>query len=74
MQDAKHLPSRRNFLSSIVAAPTLAVAPPTTGRAEDIDATAATAKAALKDARGTKFYWARVQARFQVLRAACPQI
>ena len=54
MQDTKHLPSRRNFLTGIVAAPTLAVAPPTTGRAEDIDAAAATAKAALKDARGTK--------------------
>src|SRR5215471_7004125 len=54
MQDTKHLPSRRNFLTGIVAAPTLAVAPPTTGRAEDIDPTAATAKAALKDARGTK--------------------
>jgi ribonuclease BN (tRNA processing enzyme) len=32
----------------------LAIAPPTTGRAEDVDATAATAKAALKDASGTK--------------------
>src|SRR5215468_3985741 len=55
MQNTKHLPSRRNLLTGIVAAPTLAIAaPPATGRAEDIDAAAATAKAALKDARGTK--------------------
>src|SRR5215831_17666285 len=55
MQNTKHLPSRRNLLTGIVAAPTLAIAaPPTTGRAEDIDAAAAVAKAALKDASGTK--------------------
>jgi ribonuclease BN (tRNA processing enzyme) len=47
--------SRRNLLTGIVAAPTLAVAsPPTVARAEDIDAAAARAKAALKDAKGTK--------------------
>jgi hypothetical protein len=55
MQNTKYLPSRRNLLTGIVAAPTMAIAaPPTMGRAEDIDAAAATAKAALKDARGTK--------------------
>jgi ribonuclease BN (tRNA processing enzyme) len=55
MQNAKHLPSRRNIVTGLVAAPTLAIAaPPATARAEDIDAATATAKAALKDARGTK--------------------
>jgi ribonuclease BN (tRNA processing enzyme) len=55
MQNTKHLLSRRNLLTGIGVAPTLAVAaPPTVGRAEDIDAAAATAKAALKNARGTK--------------------
>ena len=55
MQNTKYLPSRRNLLTGIVAAPAMAIAaPPTMGRAEDIDAAAATAKAALKDARGTK--------------------
>ena len=54
-QNAKDLPSRRNLLTAIAAAPALAIAaPPATARAEDIDAAAATAKAALKDARGTK--------------------
>src|SRR5262245_16891017 len=55
MQNAGHLVSRRNLLAGIVAAPTLAVAAaPTMARAEGIDAAAATAKAALRDARGTK--------------------
>src|SRR6516165_6297501 len=55
MQNAGHLVSRRNLLTGIVAAPTLAVAAsPTMARAEGIDATAARAKAALKDAKGTK--------------------
>jgi len=47
--------SRRNLLAGIVAAPTLSIATVSTARcAEDIDATAARAKAALKDAKGTK--------------------
>ena len=55
MQNAGHLVSRRNLLTGIVAAPTLAVAAaPTMARAEGIDAAAARVKAALKDAKGTK--------------------
>jgi ribonuclease BN (tRNA processing enzyme) len=55
MQNATHLVSRRNLLAGIVAAPTLAIAAvPTVARAEDIDAAAARAKAALKGAKGTK--------------------
>src|SRR5262245_63985816 len=55
MQNAGHLVSRRNLLAGIVAAPTLAVAAaPTMARAEGIDAAAARAKAALRDAKGTK--------------------
>jgi hypothetical protein len=55
MQNAEHLVSRRNLLTGIVAAPTLAVpAAPTMARVEGIDAAAARAKAALKDAKGTK--------------------
>jgi ribonuclease BN (tRNA processing enzyme) len=55
MQNTGHLISRRNLLTGIVAAPTLAVAAaPTRARAEGIDAAAARVKAALKDAKGTK--------------------
>jgi ribonuclease BN (tRNA processing enzyme) len=55
MQNARQCVSRRNLLTGIVAAPALAVAAvPTVARAEDIDAAAARAKAALKDAKGTK--------------------
>jgi ribonuclease BN (tRNA processing enzyme) len=55
MQVARRLVSRRNVLTGIAAAPTLVVAAaPIGARAEDIDATAARAKAALKDAKGTK--------------------
>jgi glyoxylase-like metal-dependent hydrolase (beta-lactamase superfamily II) len=55
MQNAGYLVSRRNLLTGIVAASTLAVAAaPTMARAEGIDAAAARAKAALKDAKGTK--------------------
>jgi len=55
MQNAGHLVSRRNLLTGIVAAPALAVAAaPTMARAQGIDAAAARAKAALKDAKGTK--------------------
>src|SRR5262249_44944010 len=55
MQNAGRLVSRRNLFTGIVAAPILAVAAaPTMARAEGIDATAARAKAALKDAKGTK--------------------
>src|SRR6516162_5850389 len=55
MQNAGHLISRRNLLTGIVAAPTLAVAAaPTRARAEGIDAAAARVKAALKDVSGTK--------------------
>ena len=55
MQNATHLVCRRNFLTGIAAAPTLAIAAaPTAARAEDIDAAGARAKAELKDAKGTK--------------------
>jgi ribonuclease BN (tRNA processing enzyme) len=55
MQNASHFVSRRSLLTGIAAAPTLAVtAAPTIARAEDIDAAAARAKAALKDVKGTK--------------------
>jgi glyoxylase-like metal-dependent hydrolase (beta-lactamase superfamily II) len=55
MQNAISLVSRRNLLTGIVAAPTLATAAGATlAHAEDIDAAAARAKAALKGARGTK--------------------
>lgn len=55
MQAATRFISRRNVLSGIAAAPTLAVAgAPGMARAEDIDAAAARAKAALKDAKSTK--------------------
>jgi ribonuclease BN (tRNA processing enzyme) len=55
MQNARRLISRRNLLTAIVAAPSLSVAAaPTVARAEDIDTAAARAKAALKDAKGTK--------------------
>jgi ribonuclease BN (tRNA processing enzyme) len=55
MQNAMHFVSRRILLTGIAAAPALAVATsPTIARAEDIDAAAARAKAALKDAKGTK--------------------
>lgn len=54
MQNARRLVSRRKLLAGIVAAPTLAAAAvPAVAQAEDIDA-AAGAKAALKDAKGTK--------------------
>ena len=55
MQNATPLVSRRNLLTGIVAGPTLAAAAGTTlAHAEDIDAAAARAKAALKGAKGTK--------------------
>src|SRR5215475_13206078 len=55
MQNAGYLVSRRNLLTGIVAAPTLAVAAaPTMARAEGIDAVATRGKVALKDAKGTK--------------------
>ena len=55
MQNATPLVSRRNLLTGIVAAPTLAAAAGATlAYAEDIDAAAARAKAALKSAKGTK--------------------
>ena len=55
MQIARHLVSRRNVLTGIAAAPTLAVAGAPIGvLAEEVDVTAARAKAALKDAKGTK--------------------
>jgi ribonuclease BN (tRNA processing enzyme) len=55
MQNARHLVSRRNLLAGIVAASTLAVtAAPRMARGKDIDAAGASAKAALKDAKGTK--------------------
>src|SRR5258708_17401571 len=55
MRHPGHLVSRRNLFTGIVAASTLAVAAaPTMARAEDIEAAAARAKAALKDAKGTK--------------------
>ena len=55
MQYARPFVSRRNFLTRIAAAPTLAVAAaPMVARAEDVDAAAARARAALKAAKGTK--------------------
>src|SRR5882672_7090185 len=54
MQNATPLVSRRNLLTGIVAGPTLAAAGATLAHAEDIDAAAALAKAALKSAKGTK--------------------
>ena len=55
MQITRRLVSRRNVLTGIAAAPTLAVAGAPIGvLAEEVDATAARAKAALKDAKGTK--------------------
>ncbi len=54
MQNATPLVSRRNLLTGIVAAPALAAAGATLAHAEDIDAAAARAKAALKSAKGTK--------------------
>ena len=55
MQNTRRSVSRRNVLTGIAAAPTLAVAGAPTGvRAEDIDAVAARARVALKDAKGTK--------------------
>jgi ribonuclease BN (tRNA processing enzyme) len=54
MQNATPLVSRRNLLAGIVAAPTLAAAGATSAHAQDIDAAAARAKAALKSAKGTK--------------------
>jgi ribonuclease BN (tRNA processing enzyme) len=55
MQNAPHFVSRRTLLAGIAAAPALTVATsPTIARAEDIDAAAARAQAALKDAKGTK--------------------
>jgi ribonuclease BN (tRNA processing enzyme) len=55
MHNTTHSVSRRILLTGIAAAPALAVAPsPMIARAEDIDAAAARAKAALKDANGTK--------------------
>src|SRR6516164_2231511 len=55
MQITRHSVSRRNVLTGIAAAPALAVTgAPIGARAEDIDAIAARAKAALKDAKGTK--------------------
>jgi hypothetical protein len=55
MQNATPLVSRRNLLTGIVAAPTLAAAAGATlAHAKDIDAAAARAKAALKSAKGTK--------------------
>ena len=55
MQYARHFVSRRNFLTRIAAAPTLAVAAaPMVARAEDVDAAAARARAALKAPKGTK--------------------
>jgi ribonuclease BN (tRNA processing enzyme) len=50
MQNAGHLVSRRNLFAGIVAASTLAV----TAAPRGIDAAAARARAALKDAKGTK--------------------
>jgi hypothetical protein len=55
MQNATPFFSRRNLPTGIVAAPTLAAAEGTTlAHAEDIDAAAVRAKAALKSAKGTK--------------------
>jgi Metallo-beta-lactamase superfamily len=55
MQNATPLVSRRNVLTGIIAAPTLAAAAGATlAHAENIDAAAARAKAALKSAKGTK--------------------
>src|SRR5215469_11580006 len=55
MQITRRLVSRRNVLTGIAAAPTLALAGAPIGvLAEEVDATAARAKAALKDAKGTK--------------------
>jgi ribonuclease BN (tRNA processing enzyme) len=55
MENATHFISRRILLTGIATAPALAVATsPTIARAEDIDAAAARAKAALKDAKSTK--------------------
>ena len=55
MQNATPLVSRRNLLTGIVAAPTLAAAAGATlAHAEDIDAAAARTKAALKSAKGTR--------------------
>ena len=55
MQNATHSVSRRILLTGIAAAPALTVATsPTIARAEDIDAAATRAKAALKDATSTK--------------------
>jgi hypothetical protein len=53
MQNASHFVSRRILLAGIAAAPTLAVAP-ARARAEDMEAAAARAKAALKNVKGTK--------------------
>src|SRR5215472_10834864 len=53
MQNASHFVSRRILLAGIAAAPTLAVAP-APARAEDMEAAAARAKAALKNVKGTK--------------------
>jgi ribonuclease BN (tRNA processing enzyme) len=55
MQNATPLVSRRELLTGIVAAPTLAAAAGgTLAHAEDIDVAAARAKAALKNPKGTK--------------------
>ena len=54
MQNATPVVSRRNLLTGIVVAPTLAAAGATLAHAEDIDIAASRAKAALKSAQGTK--------------------
>jgi ribonuclease BN (tRNA processing enzyme) len=56
MLNTRHPVSRRNLLAAIAAVPTLAAvtAAPMPAWAEDIDAAATRAKAALKDAKGTR--------------------
>ena len=56
MLNTTHPVSRRNLLAAVAAVPTLAVVTtqPRMAWAEDIDAAATRAKAALKDAKGTK--------------------
>jgi ribonuclease BN (tRNA processing enzyme) len=56
MSNTRQLVSRRNLLAAVAAVPTLAAvtAAPMKAWAEDIDAAATRAKAALKDAKGTK--------------------
>src|SRR6516225_8181112 len=56
MSNTRHLVSRRNLLTAIAGVPAFAAvtASPMMAQAEDIDAAAARARAALKDAKGTK--------------------